>query len=646
MDKKEVKIEKSFDMKLFKRLYGYTKKFLIVLLFAAILMLLATVVDLVKPYLIKVVIDDYISPKIVYLIEDSNGTIEYEKSLYKVTTKETNIYYLPQDNTITKDNNIIEIDKKIQTTIRKSSANGAYFLAFIFFLVMSIGFVFNYVQMLLLNKVGQSVIYDLRADLFSHIQELSLSFHDKNPVGRLLTRVTNDMNNINEMYTNVVVTFLKDLFMIVGTIIIMFYMDIKLSLISLSTVPLVIISSVIFRRYAREAYREVRVKLARINATLSENIQGMKIIQLFNKQEFMKDKFNEINEDHLKSSIKETVVFAIFRPSMNLFHSISLALIVIYGGIRVMEGTLEFGVLVAFTTYIQQFYRPIFDLTEKFNILQSAMASLERIFMLFDEKATIKNVTKPISTNVFRGKVEFKNVTFAYKEGEPVLKNISFIVNPGETIAFVGATGSGKTTIMSLLTRLYDIQEGEILIDDINIKDYDMYSLRRNIASVLQDVFLFYGTISSNIRLLDSDITDEKILRSAKHVNADKFIQEFDDGYNHLVSERGSTLSAGQRQLLSFARALAFDPSILVLDEATSNIDTETELLIQDAISKVVKERTTFVVAHRLSTIKNADKIVVMHKGKIREVGNHNELIEKKGLYFDLYSLQYAHVIN
>jgi ABC-type multidrug transport system fused ATPase/permease subunit len=516
-----------------------------------------------------------------------------------------------------------------------------YQLTLIFTALLLIGFIFNYIQIMMLSYVGQRIIVNLRRDLFSHLEKMSLQFYEKNPIGRLVTRVTNDMNNISEMYTNVIVTFLKDFLIIIGSIVIMFMLDARLAAISLSTVPLVIIASIVFRIQARSAYRLVRVKLAKINATLSENISGMKIIQLFNQEQRKAKEFKSINDEHLEASRKEVRIYAIFRPSVRSFYSISLALLMFYGGKSVLSDAIEIGVLIAFTTYLSQCFRPIFDLTEKFNILQAAMASLERIFLLMDEEEGIPNRDFPLDIDRLHGEVEFRNVWFEYKKNEPVLRDISFKAKAGETIAFVGATGSGKTTIMSLLTRMYDIQQGEILIDGIPIKAYDKYQLRSRISSVLQDVFLFSGTIRKNIILNERDIPHEDIVEVAKFVNASRFIDRFENGYDAEVTERGSTLSQGQRQLLSFARALIFDPDILILDEATSSIDTETEGLIQDAISKMVADRTTFVVAHRLSTIKNADRIIVLHKGKIRETGTHDELLAHKGIYHNLYQLQY-----
>lgn len=580
----EEALGKSFDIKLMKRLLKYAKPYATLIAICFILLFLITITDLARPYLIKVSIDDYIA----------------------VGNKE-----------------------------------GLKNISLIFLITIIAGFVFNYIQVYLLFYTGQKIIYNMRQELFSHLLRLSLSFFDKNPVGRLVTRVTNDMENLNEMYTAVLVNLFKDIFLLLGIIVIMIKMNWQVALVSFIVIPLIVLSAAIFRKESRKAYRQVKVKLAKINATLSENISGMKIIQMFNREDFKYDEFVGINKEHKQASMRELIVFAIFRPSLDLIYSLALALLIWYGGGKVLQGTLPFGVLFAFVNYIDQFFKPINDLSEKFNILQSAMASAERIFLLLDEEETIKNPENPISLDKVKGKIEFKNVWFAYQNENWVLKDVSFTINPGETIAFVGATGAGKTSIISLITRLYDIQKGEILIDGKNIKEIDKYELRSQIGVVLQDVFLFTGDIKGNIRLNNGEITDEMIKEVSHFVNADTFIENLPQKYDEKVMERGATLSSGQRQLLAFARALAFDPSVLVLDEATSNIDTETELLIQDAIKKLIKDRTTIVIAHRLSTIQYADNIIVMHKGRVREMGKHQELLDKKGMYYDLYLLQY-----
>ncbi|MFZ5353107.1 MAG: ABC transporter ATP-binding protein [Bacillota bacterium] len=680
--REEEALGKAFDAKLMKRLIRYAKPFTGLLALCFLLLIMITATDLARPYLMHIAIDDHIKayniPMVAFDEKPEYQHTEYNGRYYVRTTKlpkafeykgmekyqivaVDNKYYLitgslDTDNTSLK---VIEgsggymiaagdtayaaelLDDASYKAFRVKDKSGLKMIALVFLMTITAGFVFNYIQIYLLNYTGQKIIYNMRQELFTHLQKLSLSFFDKNPVGRLVTRVTNDMQNLNEMYTSVLVNLFKDLLLLAGIIFTMLQMNAKVALVCFSIIPLIALSAAIFRVKARQAYRETRVRLARINATLSENISGMKLIQIFNNEANKYKEFDDINKDHRKASMQELFVFAVFRPSMDLLYSLALSALIWYGGARVLSGELPFGVLFAFVNYIEQFFQPINDLTEKFNILQSAMASSERIFMLLDTKEGIENSEAPIPLGRIKGEIEFKNVWFAYDNENWVLRDVSFTIKPGETAAFVGATGAGKTSIISLISRLYDIQKGEILIDGRNIKEVDKYELRAQIGTVLQDVFLFTGDIKSNIRLNEDSISDEKLREVASFVNADKFIEKLPDKYDEEVKERGVTLSAGQRQLLAFARALAFDPAVLVLDEATSNIDTETEILIQDAINKVIKNRTTIVIAHRLSTIQHADKIIVLHKGKVRETGTHQELLNKKGMYYDLYLLQY-----
>ena len=682
--KEEEALGKAFDIKLMKRLLGYAKPYWGMLLLCILLLTIITAADLARPYLIKMAIDNHISaydaPLISFDKESEHPSVKY-KGKYFVREA-----LLANGQAATGKHQIVKIDKNyyfINGAFAKtsmpdlrvnktgdrfivSSSENAYFgelmtkreykafreqdktgikkISFIFLLTILGSFLLNYIQVYILNYTGQKIIYNMRQELFSHIQKLSLSFFDRNPVGRLVTRVTNDMENLNEMYTAVLVNLFKDLLMLCGIIIIMLKMNIHMALLSFTIMPLIISSAAIFRLQARNAYRRTRVKLAKINTTLSENISGMRIIQIFNRENHNYKEFEDTNNDYMEASMRELFVFSVFRPSMDLIYSLALSLLIWYGGARMLSGTLPFGVLFAFINYIEQFFQPINDLTEKFNILQAAMASSERIFLLLDEKETIENPAVPAvpaELVSIKGDIEFKNVWFAYEGENWVLRDVSFRINAGETAAFVGATGAGKTSIISLIARLYDIQRGEILIDGKNIKEIDKHELRSQIGTVLQDVFLFSGDIKSNIRLNENSIDYDTIKQASSFVNADKFIEKLPKGYDEEVKERGATFSAGQRQLLAFARALAFDPSVLVLDEATSNIDTETEMLIQDAIKKVIKNRTTIVIAHRLSTIQHANNIIVLHKGKIREMGTHQELLDKKGMYYDLYLLQY-----
>ncbi len=585
--------DKGFDIELMRRLMSYAKPFTGLLVLSFIMILLATAVDLAMPWMIKIAIDDFISPAVS----------------------------IPKEDAI----------------------RGVHQVAFSLFLLIIGGFFFNYIQVYSLSYVGQKVIHNMRTVLYEKVMHLPLSFFDKNPTGRLVTRLTNDMETLNELYTSVLVSFFKDIFLLGGIIIMMMQMDLKVSLMTFISIPVIVFVSVVFRKKSRNAYRLVRTRLAVINSSLSENISGMRIIQIFAQEERKKEEFFKYNEAHLDASMKELFIFALFRPSMDFIYSLALAMLIWFAGGAVLKGQMPFGVLFAFINYLEQFFRPIYDLAEKFNIMQSAMASSERIFQLMDEI-----VAPDVREEAVRqypeitGKIEFKNVWFSYTDDEDwVLKDVSFVINPGETVAFVGSTGSGKTTVISLISRLYEFQKGRILIDDVDIRDIPSTHLRKQISSVLQDVFLFTGDIKSNIRLDNYDISDEKIKEVAKFVNADKFITKLPNTYDANVEENGVTFSSGERQLLAFARALAYDPRILILDEATSNIDTQTELLIQDAISRVIQNRTTIVVAHRLSTIQHTDNIIVLHKGKIREMGKHTELLNHKGIYHNLYLLQY-----
>ncbi len=489
--------------------------------------------------------------------------------------------------------------------------------------------------------MGQKVIYDIRVRLFEHVQKLALRFFDKTPIGRVVTRVTNDVEALNELFSAGIITVFGDIFVILWILGFMFFMAWDLSLVTLVVLPLVILATSIFRKKVRSAYRDVRFHLARLNTFMQEHITGMNVVQIFNKENDEFSKFTGINKDHNDANIKSVFYYAVFFPVVDFFSSATIALIIWYGGGEVIQGSLSIGVLFAFIQYTEMFFRPIRDLSEKYNVLQTAMASSERIFKLFDDKTFIKNPDNPIKLNNVLGQIEFENVKFAYNPDEYVLKNISFKINPGETVAIVGATGAGKTSIINILTRFYDITEGKIKLDGVDISKLDKRDLRKYISIVLQDVFLFSGTIYSNINLDNPAITLEDAIKAAKTVGANKFIENLPNGYNEEVKEKGATLSVGQKQLISFARALAYNPKILILDEATSSVDTETELLIQNAIQKLLVNRTSIVIAHRLSTIQNADKIIVMHKGEIREVGNHQELLAKRGIYYRLYQLQY-----
>ena len=502
----------------------------------------------------------------------------------------------------------------------------------------------SYFQTLLLNTIGQRVMYDLRQQIFARLQGIELAFYDRNPVGRLITRLTTDVDSLNELFTSGVVEVLGDLVLIFGALVMMFYFNWRLALVSLLVVPLLIAVTAWFRRGAREGFRQVRTKIARLNAFTQEHLSGAQVVQLFNREAKALAAFTGINDAHRRANIETIFYFAVFYPLVNLISSIGIAAIVWYGGGQVIRETMTIGTLVAFLQYTQRLWMPIQDISDKYNLFQAAVVASERIFKLLDTPVLIGSPTAPVTPATgsrARGRIEFRNVWFAYQNEEWVLRNVSFTVEPGQSVALVGHTGSGKTTISSLLMRFYDIQRGEILLDGVDIRQWDLELLRRNFAVVLQDVFLFSGDVAGNIRLGNREITAERVEWAAREVHAAGFIEALPEGYRSRVRERGAGFSVGQKQLISFARALAFDPRILVLDEATSSIDTETEQLIQKAIDRVMNDRTSIIIAHRLSTIQRVDQIIVLHRGEIRERGSHQELLALRGLYYKLYQLQF-----
>jgi ATP-binding cassette subfamily B protein len=541
------------------------------------------------------------------------------------------------------------------------------------------GFVLEFLQTYFMQWTGQKVMFDLRSQIFRHLQRLHIGFFDRNPVGRLVTRVTTDVDALNEMFTAGVVSIFEDVFVLVGIVVIMLNMDWRLALITFAVLPLIMVATMVFRKHVRDSYRRIRTAIARINAYLQEHVSGMLVLQLFNREKRAYDRFEKINASHMEAFKDAILAYAFYYPVVEILSSMAIALVIWFGGGQVIRGAtahslavdfsrtnlvsfhvvssaVTLGVLFAFMQYAQRFFRPIQDLSEKYNILQSAMASSERIFKLLDTKAEIespavvKQVTGP-------GRIEFDHVWFYYRtvpernaEGEPspnagepdwVLKDVSFAVEPGETAAIVGHTGAGKTTMISLLLRFYDVQQGAIRIDGVDIREMDLPELRRRFGVVLQDPFLFTGTVGQNIRLGSEHITDEQVARATEDVNLGEFVRSLPGGFKEPVQERGSTLSTGQKQLISFARALAHNPKILVLDEATSSVDTETELRVREALTRLVEGRTSLVIAHRLSTIQRADKIIVMHKGRMREIGSHQQLLAQRGIYWKLYQLQY-----
>jgi ATP-binding cassette, subfamily B, multidrug efflux pump len=575
---------KAYDGRLMRRLLGFVKPYKKYIIIAIIFNIVVAALGPVRPYLTKVAVDDYI------VNGDQQGLMIISILLLAILI--------------------------LQGFIQ-------YYLTY-------------YTQYL-----GQRTIYDLRSRIFSHVQKLSLRFFDRTPIGRIVTRNTNDVEALNELFSSGIVMVFSDVFIIIWILVFMFFMDVQLSLVTLSVLPVLIYGTFLFRRKVRESYRDVRLHLARLNSYMQEHVTGMNIVQIFRKENDELKRFSDINSDYREANIKSIFYYAIFYPGVELISSVAIGLIIWYGGGEIIQGTLTIGVLFAFIQFTEMFFRPIRDLSEKYNIMQTAMASSERIFKLLDNDTMIRNPENPVPLNDVKGEIEFRNVWFAYNDEDYILKDISFKIDPGQTIAIVGHTGAGKTSIINILTRFYDINKGEILLDGININRADKRDLRRHISTVLQDVFLFSGDIKSNISMGNREISDEKIKEAARIVGAERFIKQLPGAYDEIVKERGATLSVGQKQLISFARALAYDPKILILDEATSSVDTETEILIQKAIEKLLVGRTAIVIAHRLSTIQTADKIIVMHKGEIKETGNHQELLSKKGIYYKLYQLQF-----
>ena len=529
----------------------------------------------------------------------------------------------------------------VDVNIAQRDAHGLLMTAIAFFGVLLVRAFIQYANSYLTQWIGQKTILDLRMQLFEHLQQLSLKFYDRNPIGRLITRVTNDIEVLNEMFSSGIVMVFSDVFTIIGILWFMFSMSWQLAVVSLSVLPLLFYGTFLFRKKAREAYREVRLQLARINTFMQEHITGMTVDQIFNREQKSFDKFSGVNALHRDANIKSILYYSFFYPGVELIGALAVGLIIWYAGIDALGGSITIGTVMAFLQFNEMFWRPIRDLSEKYNIMQTAMASSERIFKLLDDRSLIDNPKIPVPLRDVRGEIEFRNVWFAYIDEEGVLKDVSFTIKPGETVAFVGHTGAGKTTIISLFSRFYELDRGQILIDGIDIRSVNKEDLRKHMAIVLQDVFLFSGDIKSNINLGNDEISIDRIKAAARVVGAHRFIERLPGQYDEEVKERGATLSVGQKQLISFARALAYNPRVLILDEATSSVDTETETIIQQAIRKLLQGRTSIVIAHRLSTIQRANKIIVMHKGEIREMGTHQELLALEGIYYKLYRLQY-----
>ena len=655
-----------------KRLLSYLKPHKWVMTLATVLVLFIIAVELYRPIIVGNAIDQYINgyyhPYVeadvsasdavnwngLVLSRDQAVSKSDSASFYQIFLWKDHYYMaenltraectvLQNADTSVLKNYVREGAQKLTSNdlkvLRQNDFKGILKAGILFLLLLFSGFFLNLADTWLLQKMGQQIVYKLREETFTHIHSLSLSFFNTTPVGKLVTRVSNDTEAVNELFSTILVKLFKNVVKIIGYAVVMLSINVKMAGISFLLLPLVAILTFIFRHLSRKAYQITRNKITELNTFLSEHISGMKLIQIFAREKEKYSEFEGKSMELYRANFREIMTFAIFRPSIYLVSVIAMILVIRTGSLSVLNGSLSLGTLFVFITYISSFFEPIQELSEQLGTLQSSIASAEKIFSVLDVKPEIVSPADPAPVNIL-GEIEFRHVWFAYEEENYILKDVSFVIHPGEKAAFVGATGAGKSTILNLIGRYFDIQKGQILIDGIDIHEIDLDVLRGAIGQVQQDVFIFTGDIKSNISLNNEAISPDDVRRAAEIVNADPFIQKLPHGYDEPVTERGSTLSAGQRQLLSFARTLAYDPKILVLDEATANIDTETETLITQALARLMDGRTTIMVAHRLSTIQHADKIIVMHHGEIKESGTHQELLAKDGLYKKLYELQ------
>ncbi len=594
---------KAYDARLMSRLLTYLRPYRAESCAALAAIILYGILQAVPPYLLKLQVDRYL---------ESPGALRQE------------------------------LPALLSRFLSTDPFAGVLQIALLLFLPTVIAtFVLQFAQSYVMQQVGQKVMYDLRKQIFIHLQRLPLSFYDRNPVGRMVTRITTDVDVMNDLFASGMVAIFGDFFTLFSIMVVMLELNWRLALLTFSVLPLILLITLAFRRAVRESYRRIRVAIARINAYLQEHLTGMAVLQLFNREERSFQEFENINRTHMEAYKDSILAYGLFYPAVELVGTLAIAIILWSGGVMTLHGALTLGTTIAFIQYSQRFFRPIQDLSDKYNVLQAAMASSERIFKLLDAPVTITDPQWPLPLESSKGQIEFRRIGFGYRQDQGVLEDVSFTLEAGETVAVVGHTGAGKTTLTSLLLRFYDVQEGEILLDGIDIRKLRLRDLRKNFGMVLQDPFLFSGTIASNIRLGTPWITDEQVREAAREVNLLDFIRSLPGSFDEVVKERGATLSVGQKQLLSFARALAHNPKILILDEATSSVDPETEYWIREALRRLLESRTSLVIAHRLSTVQNASKIVVLHKGRVREVGTHQELLQKRGIYHKLYQLQY-----
>jgi ATP-binding cassette subfamily B protein len=672
----------SYKGSAFTRLLGYVKPYWKTMVLCTALVLVVTALNLYRPILIGEAIDDYIEGyDRPYAYVDAGAaqvtfdglslSREYDEKAdaFAVLVYAGDKYYLIRDldrermeallektgsdmtDAVVSGNTVSvpvaggeltgrELSREDLNALRRGDLSGVGRIALIYLAVLLVTMVCELTEVWLLQRTGQNVVFDIRQQVFEHIHTLPLRFFDTNPVGRIVTRVTNDVESLHRMYTQVLVRFFSNAALIIGYAVVMIRINIRLAALCFAFLPLIFALTLWFRTLVRRIYRNVRTKISSLNSFLSENISGMRLIQIFAREKEKAAEFKGRTGELFHTQMQELMTFALFRPAIAFVANFALASVVWRSGVSVLAGTLTLGTMYVFTNYIRSFFRPIEELAEQFSTLQNALASSEKIFTVLDEENTIPEPEDPVTPETIRGEIEFRNVWFAYEGEDYVLKDVSFTIRPGEKVAFVGATGAGKSSVLNLIGRYYDIQKGQILIDGVDIRRLSTRQLRRAIGQVQQDVFIFTGDIRSNIRLLDEDVGDEQVRRAAEAANAAPFIRRLPGGYDEPVTERGATLSAGERQLLSFARTLAYDPAILVMDEATANIDTETEQLIQEALTTLMEGRTTIMVAHRLSTIQHADNIIVLHKGRIRESGTHQQLLAMNGIYRKLYELQ------